>query len=80
MTTADGRTDQSTDLADHVCGGLARVGPIDRVRGVPTAEPDAAPAEIRALLGPVSQVDGQRETRHDGSGARRQTRKGSRDD
>ena len=57
MTTADGRTDQSTDLADHV-GGVSRgIGPIDRVRGVPTAEPDAAAAEIRALLKPVSQVD-----------------------
>ena len=80
MTTADGRTDQSTDLADHVCGVSHGVGPIDRVRGVPTAEPDAAAAEIRALLKPVSQVDGQHKTRHDGSGARRHTRKGSRDD
>jgi hypothetical protein len=40
MTTADGRTDQSTDLADHVCGVSHGVGPIDRVRGVPTAEPE----------------------------------------
>jgi hypothetical protein len=58
MTTADGRTDQSTDLADHVGGVSHGVGPIDRVRGVPTAEPDAAAAEIRALLKAVLQVDG----------------------
>jgi hypothetical protein len=58
MTTADGRTDQSTDLADHVCGVSHGAGPIDRVRGAPTAERDAAAAEIRALLRPVSQVDG----------------------
>ena len=57
MTTADGRTDQSTDLADHVCGVSHGVGPIDRVRGVP-AEPDAAAVEIRALLKAMSQVDG----------------------
>jgi hypothetical protein len=47
MTTADGRTDQSTDLMDHVCGVSHGVGSIDRVRGVPTAEPDAPAAEIR---------------------------------
>jgi hypothetical protein len=57
MTTANGRTDQSTDLADHVCGVSHGVGPIDRVRAVPTAKPDAA-AEIRALLKAMSQVDG----------------------
>jgi hypothetical protein len=58
MTTADGRTDKSTDLADYVCGVSHGAGPSDRVRGVPTAEPDAAAADIRDLLGPVSQVDG----------------------
>jgi hypothetical protein len=77
MTTADGRTDQSADLPDHVCGVSHGVRPIDRLRGVPTAEPDAAAAEIRTLLKPVSQVMGQHETRYDGSGARRHTRKGS---
>ena len=35
MTTADGRTDQSIDLADHVCGVSHGSGPIDRVRAHP---------------------------------------------
>jgi hypothetical protein len=35
MTTADSRTDQSTDLADHVGGISHGVGPIDRVRAYP---------------------------------------------